>query len=471
MIVRNCFCEFGFAPWQSELLRCCFPPVFGAGHAVEFRGFCQIVNIRDAKEVLFSADPEGSDVMYGAGLVILLLAGVLSGGMCSAGDDTGDGIAHGRRVYTIQSDTVELAVTAVGGHQAPVTFFPQSDAPIRPYYISPWQDEPASEMPVPVLVPLRGDFFCMPFGGNGNSYHGEMHPPHGEVAGSRWQLEGKSHKDGVQRLDLSLATQVRSGRVLKSILLRDGESVIYTTHRISGFSGATSLGHHATLAMPDEEGSVRIATSAIQFGMTCPGIFSNPLNKEYQRLLPGARWESLAKVPLAWKGTDDADLTRMPGTQGFADLVQIFPKQPPAGEPAWVTATFAERGFLWFSMKDPGILKSTVFWMENRGRHGHPWNGRNNCLGLEDVTAFFAEGLSDSASDNVLRKAGIATSVTLSEQQPFHVHYIQGVVRIPEGFDVVQNVTFGDGSATFHSQSGAAVSTEVRFGYVFTGTF
>lgn len=409
--------------------------------------------------------------MNGIRLLAIMLASVLFCGLSFAMDDAGDAIAHGKRVHTLHSDTVQLAVTAIGGHQAPVTFFPHSDAPIRPYYVSPWQDEPASEMPVPVLVPLRGDFFCMPFGGNGTAYRGEEHPPHGEVAGSRWQLEGKSHSGGVQRLDLSLRTTVRNGEVRKSILLRDGESVIYSTHQISGFSGETSLGHHATLAMPDEEGSVRIATSKIQFGMTCPGIFSNPLSREYQRLLPGARWESLTKVPQAWKGTGDADLTRMPGTQGFADLVQIFPAQPPAGQPAWVTATFAEQGFLWFSMKDPQILTSTVFWMENRGRHGHPWNGRNNCLGLEDVTAFFAEGIADSASENVLRKAGVRTSLALSQQQPLQVHYVQGVVRIPREFDVVQNVTFGDDNATFHSESGVSVSTQVRFGYVFTGSF
>lgn len=382
---------------------------------------------------------------------------------------SGDSVEHGKDVFQLKSADVELSVTRIGGHQAPVTFFRGDETPVRPYYISPWQDEAATEMPVPVLVPLRGDFFCMPFGGNGTDYRGEVHPPHGEVAGNRWELLGKHEQGGIYRIDLSLETEVRRGKVTKSLMLRDGHNVVYSTHRISGFSGETSLGHHATLAMPDEEGSVRIATSPIEFGMTCPGVFSDPANAEYQRLQPGVRWKSLDKVPLNWKDAADADLTRMPGRQGFADLVQVFPKLPPQGEPAWVTATFSDQGFLWFSMKNPQILRSTVFWMENRGRHGHPWNGRNNCLGLEDVTAFFAEGLAESAGDNVLRDLGIKTSVSLTADREFQVHYLQGVVRIPSGFDVVSTITFAEGSATFRSESGLDVTAPVHHQFVFSG--
>ena len=65
--------------------------------------------------------------------------------------------------WELANKQVELAVTELGGHMAPVTFYRKSAEPVQPYYISPWQGEKL-KIDEPVLVPLRGDFFCMPFG-------------------------------------------------------------------------------------------------------------------------------------------------------------------------------------------------------------------------------------------------------------------------------------------------------------------
>jgi hypothetical protein len=204
--------------------------------------------------------------------------------------------------------------------------------------------------------------------------------------------------------------------------------------------------------------------------MTYPGTFSDPKDGEYQSLLPGARWSTLSKVPVAWKGEPDADLTRLPARQGFADLVQLVnePWEKSNG-PAWMTATFGERGYLWFSLKDPAVLNSTVFWIENHGRHGHPWNGRNNCLGLEDVTAHFADGLAASIAENSLSKEGIATSIELSANKPTTINYIQGVVKIPADFEMVQSVEFSPGEVTFVSTTGQRVTAPVRHEFIKSG--
>ncbi len=50
-------------------------------------------------------------------------------------------------------------------------------------------------MPAPVLNTLRGDFFCMPFGGNSEAVNGESHPPHGEIAGNDWEI-GETRRIG-----------------------------------------------------------------------------------------------------------------------------------------------------------------------------------------------------------------------------------------------------------------------------------
>jgi hypothetical protein len=388
----------------------------------------------------------------------------------SVADETPLRTFHAQPSFVVATKEVEVAVTQLGGHMAPVTFFRESANPVRPYYVSPWQEEAPTQMPAPVLNTLRGDFFCMPFGGNSDEVAGEKHPPHGEIVGDAWKIVGTKKSGDVTTLTLGIETKVRKGRVTKELSLVNGQNVIYSRNFIEGFAGRVPLGHHATLAMPEKEGAVRIATSAFRFGMTCPSLFSDPKQREYQALLPGAKWTDLAKVPVAWKDTPDADLTRLPARYGYADLIQLAnePWEKTNG-PAWTTATFADAGYVWFSLKDPAVLNSTVFWMENHGRHGHPWNGRNNCLGLEDVTAFFADGLAASSRENLLTKEGVATAVALSADKPTAVNYIQGVVKIPDGFENVKTLAFSPGEVTFISTTGKRVTAPVRHEFLKTG--
>ena len=388
----------------------------------------------------------------------------------TAADDAKLRTIHAQPSFIVATKQVEVAVTRLGGHMSPVTFFRDTAKPVQPYYVSPWQDEKPSKMPAPVLVTLRGDFFCMPFGGNSDAVAGEKHPPHGEIVGEPWKLSSSKKTGDVTTLTLGIETKVRRGRVTKELSLVDGQNVIYSRDTIEGFTGRAPLGHHATLAMPEKEGAVRIATSAIRFGMTNPGLFSDPVKREYQALQPGAKWMDLAKVPAAWKDAPDADLTRLPGRYGYADLVQLAnePWEKTNG-PAWTTATYQDAGYVWFSLKDPAVLHTTLFWMENHGRHGHPWNGRNNCLGLEDVTAFFADGLAASTKENVLTKEGVETAMELTADKPTTVNYIQGVVKIPEGFENVQSLEFAPGEVTFVSTTGKRVTAPVRHEFLKTG--
>jgi hypothetical protein len=395
---------------------------------------------------------------------------IASAGAAPATVETKTRTFHSQPSTVLATKEVEVAVTRLGAHMAPVTFFRDSARPVQPYYVSPWQDEKPSKMPAPVLVTLRGDFFCMPFGGNSDEVAGEKHPPHGEIVGDEWKVVGTKKTDDVTTLALGINTKVRKGRVTKELSLVDGQNVVYSRNIIEGFAGRVPLGHHATLAMPEKDGAVRIATSAFRFGMTCPALFSDPKQREYQALLPGAKWTDLTKVPVAWKDGPDADLTHLPGRYGYADLIQIAnaPWAKTNG-PAWTAATYLDAGYVWFSLKDPAVLNSTVFWMENHGRHGHPWNGRNNCLGLEDVTAFFADGLAASTKENLLTKEGVETAVALSADRPTAVNYIQGVVKIPDGFENVKTLEFAPGEVTFISTTGKRVTTPVRHEFLKTG--
>ncbi len=399
-------------------------------------------------------------------------------GLCACIWGSAPVVAEGPKIETVSSqpcwlldnDSVRLAITQTGAHMAPVTFGLNSDRTVQPYHVTPWQDEDLKLDP-PVLVPLRGDFFCLPFGGNGEPYEGMKFLPHGEPAGALWSLVGSTKTGAVATLTLSLQTRTPSGKVTKTLHLVDGQNVVYSQERLEGYSLKTSIGHHAILSVPEKEGSLRIATSKIQFGMTSPVLFSDPAKREYQSFAIGKEFDSLSQVPLAWKDSEPADCTSFPARTGFADLLAIFSEKAEKlpQQVAWTTATNQDGGYLWFSMRDPRILPTTVFWIENHGRHGEPWNGRNRCLGLEDVCSYLNEGMPISAQPNDLNKKGIPTAIELNPNRPTFVNYIQGIAKIPEDFQMVKDVEFGAGEVTFVSVTGKKVTVPVNFEFVRTG--
>jgi len=368
--------------------------------------------------------------------------------------------------WVLAGKDVELAVTQLGGHLAPVKFYRASRRPIQPYYISPWQGE-GLKIPDPVLVPLRGDFFCMPFGA-ASEYRGQSHHTHGEPATGRWQFVSAGRDGKASSLQLRLRTRKVPGRITKRLFLIDGENIVYDQHVLEGFSGSYSLGHHATLAMPeDHPGSVLVSTSPLRLAMTDPIPTGEPAEGRYQALATAKRFKSLSRVPLIWAEPRYGDCSAFPTRKGFTDLLGLVNKARPT--PAWTTAVFTSEGFLWFSMKDPAVLPMTVFWMSNHGRHNPPWNGRNCCLGLEDVCGFFACGQAASARANLLTRRGVATTIRFSPKRPVTVNYLQGVVRVPKGFGRVRTVQLAPGRATFISTNGKKVSAPVRHEFLATG--
>ena len=393
-----------------------------------------------------------------------ILAGLL---LVTAGCAGVEDVDNSQAGWRIASDTVDLFVTENGAHMAPVRFCTDTAEPVQPYYISPWQNEGLKDLPDPVLVPLRGDFFCMPFGANAEAVGGEKHTGHGEPSSARWGFVDVKRDGKVKTLTLDLQTKVRDGRITKKIHLVDGQNVVYTTHVIEGYSGKMPIGHHCTLAVPAEEGSLRIAVSPFEMGMTCPVVFSNPVNREYQSLAVNKTFTDLTSVPVLARDSEPADCSSFPQRTGFTDLIQLFKK--PSAHPAWTAATCQKQGYLWFSLKDASLMPGTVFWISNRGRHGFPWNGRNRCLGLEETCSYFAEGLGPSTRPNGITKQGFPTAIAFSPTRPTVVNFIQGAVKIPAGFENVRTARFGEGKVTFVSVTGKEVTVEVNHAFIKTG--
>jgi hypothetical protein len=359
--------------------------------------------------------------------------------------------------WRIGSDLVEGFIAERGGHLAPVTF-QTTNGPVQPFAIAPWAEETLDPDTPDLLKSLRGDFFCAPFGGNGAPWRGEQHPPHGETASSRWQSPKISAPaPGVHRFEATQLQTVRPGTAHKQIELRDGETNLYLRHTLSGMSGPMCPGHHAMIKCPDGEPG-HIGLSPYRAGQVFPDQFEDPAIGGYSVLKSGAKFKDLREVPLL--SGETTDITRYPARDGFEDLVMVSSRE--RTKPGWSTISFPEQGYLWFSLRDVNVIKSTILWMSNGGRHYAPWNGRHRrVIGIEDVTANFHYGLAESAEPNERSQRGLPTHLRLNPRKPTAVNYIMGVVPIPKNFNGVKSVRFAQTGVTFTAHNGEKVSHQV----------
>ncbi|MCI0512127.1 hypothetical protein L0128_02840 [candidate division KSB1 bacterium] len=346
-------------------------------------------------------------------------------------------IIYDQPCFTIQTDQVFLAVTRIGGHAAPVEFYRDSPHSVMPYHIAPWWDEGLTADQPPLLHVLRGDFFCCPFGGNDTPYAGIQYPPHGESANRPWTLQRWDVNASGAYLHLVQEQILRAGTIEKKLALVPGQNVVYSQHILNGLEGPINPGHHANLRFPDVSRSGHLAFSPFTHAQVYVQPTEHPEQKGYSCLQPGAIVSDLSYVPTTTGGM--TDLTTYPARRGFEDIFIICAER--SLEFAWTTVTFPSEGYLWFALKDPQVLVSTLLWMSNGGRHYPPWNGRHvNVMGLEDITAFFHEGIAASANPNSLNQFGIPTTLMTSKNKPLAINYIQGVVQIPPDFDRVAEI-------------------------------
>lgn len=370
----------------------------------------------------------------------------------------------GEPSWRISSKDVDAFLTHNAGHLGPISF-KVGGKKIAPFSVAWAKQTPDRKLP-PILRVLRGDFFCMPFGGNTEAYGKERHPIHGETANSKWKLSHYSSSRERSEIHADLVTKVRSGHVQKQVSLIKGHPAIYQRHVISQMSGEMNLGHHAMIKYPDVAGSGVISTSPFVFGQNWIEPTELPENKGYSALKPRAIFTSLEKTETIFGNT--TDLSRFPARRGYEDIAMIVAD---ASLPfAWTAVTFAKQGYIWFALKDPRVLRNTVMWFSNGGRHDAPWSGNHvNVMGLEEVTSFFAAGLARSVADNHIKKMGYPTTLKLNPALPTVVNYIMAVAPAPAGFDRVAKIEESPGGVTLTSSMGTSLNVSLDLSFLSGG--
>jgi hypothetical protein len=363
----------------------------------------------------------------------------------------------------MKSNSVQMSVTQIGAQMAPVQFNLSENRRVQPYHVSPWQCEEHASVDGRSEGPLRGDFFCLPFG-QANPEDGL--PSHGRTASAQWSLSDYKSRDRVEELELRLDNALRSASVSRRFYLIENETVVYDRTAISGLKGRATFGHHAVLRLPSQASALLISTSRQALGMTYPTAFADTAIGEHQSLAIGGSFRDLASVPSFCGDAAGVDCSVYPSRRGHTDLLQIG-VETTDGQPAWCAAVNSVEGYLWFSLRDPALLPSTILWFENAGRTQPPWNGRNCSLGVEDVCSYFDKGSFVSAQANAFSERGIKTVHDFGDGEVFDIPYIQGIAATPPGFGHVCSVGFIDGGATFSDQEGREVFSALRSQFVF----
>lgn len=372
--------------------------------------------------------------------------------------------AHGATGWQLNGQSASLFVTRTGGQMAPVTFAADRQKPVQPYFISPWQKPGKTAATIPLLQYLRGDFFCLPFGDNGDKLRGKKYPPHGESASELWRLAAADSQGGRTIFDFELHASVSGADIRKRIELRDGSEALYISHTISNLSGKFPYGHHAILSMPEPGETAFLCPLHFDLGMTAPGVFANPANLEYQCLASGETFTDLSQVPSRFKDQPTVDLTTMPSPVGYVDLCLMLRKN--TGKPACTCAVYPKRGYLFFSLKNTAELPGTTLWTSNSGRYGYPWNGNTRCFAIEETCSFFAQGGKPSSEENLLSKQGWNTCATFSKRTPTTIRTIQGIARIPAEFGRIASVDFTPGTLTFTDTAGKKAQTSTHWEFL-----
>ena len=362
-------------------------------------------------------------------------------------------IVHGEPSLHLTSPELVLAVTLRGGHLAPVVFHhPGRD--VSPYALAPWKPAEFPDLP-PLLSVLRGDFLCLPFGGQENG------PPHGDPANAMWEVVSSDPRS----LHLRMRTTDTHADVEKIISTREGHHAIYVEHRISGLEGRYNYGTHPILDLSGlPEGAGRISVSPFRWASVFPDSFANPADGETGALSNGARFTDLSAVPLADGGT--TDLTRYPSRAGSEDLVMMVSEPATAEQPfAWSAAVLD--AYLWFSLKNTADFPSTLLWLSNGGRSASPWSGRHlGRIGIEEVCSYFSHGV-DLSRQNPLATERIPTSREFKPDESVSLRVIQATALLPDGFDKVSGIRpVAENSIAITSDSGKEIIIPIEWKFV-----
>ncbi|MFZ4616992.1 MAG: hypothetical protein ACOYM2_12455 [Rectinemataceae bacterium] len=327
----------------------------------------------------------------------------------------------GRKAVCLENASVRTVICAQGG-MMPEFGLKRGRGLLNAHWIPEWRANsglpwsPAAHKDfwkAGLLYHLAGDFPCSPSFGGDCVVDGVALPAHGWAASSEWTLARVGVEDGVAfaRFTLVSPDARMPLEYVKDDLVFPGQDAYYSVMTIRN-TGAKpiliNVGRHNTLGAPFLQTGCRISLPADRF-------LTAPHGTEFEatgRLRLGAEFTDLAHAPLAEGGT--VDLSRVPGPIGYTDFVTgAIPRNLALG---WSAVANPETGLAYVCFF-PGLeglpegeiaLGFNDLWLQYGGRPFTPWAmaegapDRTFCLGTENMTGAYAEGLAYSLGQREL---------------------------------------------------------------------
>jgi hypothetical protein len=353
-----------------------------------------------------------------------------------------------REAVVLENDTVRVVIDHQGG-MIPEFSLRRGKANLNAHWI-PWfrsmsPADTAGTAPLkesfwigPLLANIAGNFPCVPAFGGGAPVEGVSIPPHGWTANEKWELMGLGTSgDGRKAWARFGMRSPSDGLVLefdKTDMLIAGESVHYSLLGVKNPGSkdvSINAAWHNTVGAPFLEPGCRISASAERW-------LSAPEGSEFDktgRLAFGAEFASLASAPL--RGGGSTDLSYVPGMIGFTDFATGA--IPTAARLGW-SACVNERSSIAYVTWFPGPaslgageigLNFNDLWLQYGGRPFPPWalyeggSDQTFCLGMENSTAAWANGLAESRERREL--LGRPTTVTIKAGMRMTLPYATGL--------------------------------------------
>lgn len=327
--------------------------------------------------------------------------------------------------WTLEWNRGRLDMHAVGGMLADLRFVLDDGRVVEPLYSAPWLDEPGQPVEG-MLANLRGEFACLPYGvppaDSGDAPLPDGLQPedlllHGYPAVACWRLIERSSTHLTIGLDFPGHNAVR--RLRRTVRVDpDRASVMLELAIEARRACQRTVAFHPSFALADTPGMVDILPDGFAFGLVQPPGPESALS----RALPGARFDALAGVPLANGGIGTFD--RLPFADAREEILLL------CGVTGGVTLNDRANEVAYRMSWDSDQLPSLVLWMSNRGRTGHPWNGRNLCVGVEPCVSAFG-GVLASIGENPVRERGVATALALDPATPTRLGYSISAAAFP----------------------------------------
>jgi hypothetical protein len=352
--------------------------------------------------------------------------------------------------WQLESDLVRLDVRSEGGFLESVRF-KTALGWIEPMHLAPWHNEELGSGVPPMLQNLRGDFFCAPFGAS--DITPEETRPHGATANAAWKVISSQPNF----LQLELIPSIMGSRVTKNVFVQPDQSIIYQEHIFRGGSGSIPIGHHAMLHTTTP---LLLGFSRFIWAGTPPTPPEPDPALGRSKLKYPQEFSSLAAVQSS--SGEVLDLQNYPVLEQSEEILMLC--ADPKLDFAWSAATNQAEGWVWFALKDPKVLASTVLWLSNGGRDYPPFSSRHTgVIGIEEVTAYFHLGHQASLK-NPLQKKGIPTFVQLEPE--ICVRYAIGLIGVPKDFARVKNIRAVTNGIELEDEHGTKVFAKINLDFI-----